>query len=125
MAVMHGLRLLLAEFDSPFPSHDLFSNDVATLVSFNQQERVISLHSRAQTPPANSAAGPDLVHGALDVYPERVRGDLRPFVQFVVRDVMNDDIARVGIPTRPRLRIDDARKHGFATRIYHNLVVGI
>src|SRR6202046_645054 len=38
---------------------------------------------------------------------------------------MNDDIVRVGIPARPRLRIDDIRKHGFATRTHHNLVVGI
>src|ERR1700751_6448422 len=37
---------------------------------------------------------------------------------------MDDDIVRVGIPARPRLRIDDIRKHGFATRIHHNLVVG-
>jgi hypothetical protein len=56
---------------------------VATLVSFNQQERVISLHSRAQTPPANSAVRHELVNGALDVYTERVPGELRPFVQFV------------------------------------------
>src|SRR3984885_10502623 len=125
MAVMHGLRLLLAEFDSPFPSHDLFGNDVAALVSFNQQERVISLHSRAQTPPANAAVGHELVYGALDVYTERGPGELRPFVQFVVRAVMDDDIVRVGIPARPRLRIDDISKHGFATRIHHNLVVGI
>jgi hypothetical protein len=85
---------------------------VATLVNFDQQERVISLHSRAQTPPANSAVGHELVNGALDVYTERVPGDLRLFVQFVVRAVMNDDIVRVGIPARPRLRIDDIRDKG-------------
>lgn len=86
---------------------------------------MISLHSRAQTPPANSAVGHELVNCALDVYTERVPGELRPFVQFVVPVVMKDDIVRVGIPARPRLRIDDIRKHGFATRIHHNLVVGI
>src|ERR1700722_12424658 len=125
VAVVHCVRLLLAEFDSPFTSYDLFGDDVATLVSFDQEESVISLHSRAQTPPANSAVGHELVNGALDVYTERVPGELRFFVQFVVRAVMNDDIVRVGIPARPRLRIDDIRKHGFATRIHHNLVVSI
>src|ERR1700691_3897767 len=44
------------------------------------------------------------------MYTERIPGELRPFVQFVVRAVMNDDIVRVGIP---------------ATRIHHSLVVGI
>src|ERR1700722_2682438 len=125
VAVVHCVRLLLAEFDSLFTSYDLFGDDVATLISFNQQERVIGLHSRSQTPPANSAIGHEFVNGALDVYTERVPGELRPFVQFVVRAVMNNDIVRVGIPTRPRLRIDDIRKHGFATRIHRNLVVGI
>ena len=110
MAGVHCVRLLLAEFDSSFPSHDLFGDDVATLVSFNQQERVIGLHSRAQTPPANSAVDHELVNGALDMYTERVPGELRPFVQFVVGAVMNDDIVRVGMPTRPQLRIDDIRK---------------
>jgi len=65
------------------------------------------------------------VNGALDVYAECIPGELRPFVQLVVRAVMHDDIVRVGIPARPRLRIDDIRKHGFATRIHHSLVVGI
>src|ERR1700721_525803 len=57
VAVVHCVRLLLAEFDSPFACYDLFGDYVAALASFPQEERVISRHSRAQTPPANSAVG--------------------------------------------------------------------
>jgi hypothetical protein len=42
VAVVHCVRLLLAEFDGPFTFYDLFGDDWATLVSLNQQERVIS-----------------------------------------------------------------------------------
>jgi len=71
------------------------------------------LHSRAPNPTSQSVIGHEFVNGALDVLHRTCPGELRPFVQFIVPAVMNDDIVRVGYQLGHDCASTIFAKHGF------------
>ena len=84
---MHGVWLLLAEFDCTGPLHNLFRQDVAASVFLQEKERVIGIHPSPIAKPANAAVRNELVHPALDVDTEGIPRKPRSPMELSIRAV--------------------------------------
>src|SRR5580704_15356354 len=103
MSLVHSIRLLLAEVDRTGPLHNFFGHDVAAVVCLQQKERVICIQPSTIAKPANTAAGNELMHAALNVVTEGVPRKPRFLMELSIRAVQHLDIVRVRIPRRPLL----------------------
>ena len=80
MTCVHGVRLLLSEFDRAKPLHDLLGNDVTAFVYLEQQEGVIGIRPIAIPEPSDTAARNKFTDAAFDVEAEGIPGETRILV---------------------------------------------
>src|SRR5271156_7130501 len=123
MSLMHGVRLLLAEFDCTGSLHNFFGHNVAALVRLQQKKRVIGMHPGTIAKPANAAVWNELMHPALNVDTEGIPRKLRSPMELSIRAVQQPDIVGVRIPRRPHLSVNDIGEDLLAGCVDNNFVV--